>query len=336
MAFAVAFAAVLAEDAVRSPVAATTSSALPGPIVARVDRELVDIDTVLGFGEGSAAGTGMVVTPSGEVITNNHVIEGSTSITATDVGNGRTYRVRVVGYDVPGDIAVLALEGASGLPTVAFGSTTGARVDEKVDTIGNVGGAGGTPTAAGGSIAALNQSIAVGDQFNGVEHLSGLIEIHGSLEPGDSGGPLVDASGAAIGMDTATTVDFQLRSPAGVGFAIPSNAVTAVARQIEAGRASDAIHIGATAFVGVLLSERAIAPSGALVLGVYTGTPAAAAGLSRGDLITTLDGRAVASAAGLTAALEAMHPGQRVTLSWLELDGTRQTTAIRLVSGPVA
>src|SRR5207302_6609421 len=90
-------------------------------ITSNVDPGLVDINTVLGLQRGEAAGTGMVVTSGGEVITNNHVISGATKITATDVGNGKTYTARVVGYDYSRDIAVLQLEGASGLQTVSFG-----------------------------------------------------------------------------------------------------------------------------------------------------------------------------------------------------------------------
>src|SRR4029077_1837645 len=97
--------------------------------------------------------------------TNNHVISGATKITATDVGNGQTYTARVVGYAYGHDIAVLQLEGASGLQTVSFGDAGALKVGQSVATIGNAGGAGGTPSATGGQVVALGQSITAGDEL---------------------------------------------------------------------------------------------------------------------------------------------------------------------------
>jgi S1-C subfamily serine protease len=187
-------------------------------ITSRVDRGLVEINTVLGLQGGEAAGTGMVVTSSGEVITNKHVIAGATKITATDVGNGQTYAARVVGYDYSRDIAVLQLEGASGLQTESFGDPKTLKVGQSVATIGNAGGAGGTPTAAGGQVVALGQSITAGDELGGGhERLEGLIELAGNLQPGDSGGPLVNGAGEVLGMDTAASQTFGSKAPAARG-----------------------------------------------------------------------------------------------------------------------
>src|SRR5215469_8854056 len=115
-------------------------------VAQKVDPGLVDIVTSLGFQQAEGAGTGLVLTSSGEVLTNNHVIEGATSIRATDVGNGTTYRARVVGYDRGHDIAVLRLIGASGLQTVTLGNSSDAAVGQKVVALGNAGGRGGTPS----------------------------------------------------------------------------------------------------------------------------------------------------------------------------------------------
>jgi S1-C subfamily serine protease len=315
-------------------------------IAAAVSPGLVDINVTTAE-VGIGAGTGMVVTSNGEVITNNHVISGATRITATDVGNGKTYTARVVGYDKSQDIAVLMLEGASGLKTVPLGDSSAVRVGASVVTIGNAGGVGGTPSAAAGSVAALNQSITASDNSpSASERLQGLIEVNGQLEPGDSGGPLVDASGKVVGMDTAASSSLNFQSSSGNGFAIPINEVLSISRQIVAGTGSSTIHIGPNggAFIGVLVVPvvqqgqlgGATPRAGAYVADALSGTPAARAGLSQGDTITSLGGRTVSSAASLTALMGKHHPGDHVRLGWLDTNGNAHTATLRLAAAPPA
>src|SRR5215831_3679175 len=160
--------------------ASDSSNGVSGSVTAKVDPGLVDVNTELGLQGGKAAGTGMVVTAAGEVVTNNHVIAGATKITATDVGNGTTYDARVVGYDYGHDVAVLQLEGASGLQTVSFGDPSTLKVGQSIATIGNAGGVGGTPSATSGRVSALDQSITAGDEVDGgQERLSGLVGLEG-------------------------------------------------------------------------------------------------------------------------------------------------------------
>jgi S1-C subfamily serine protease len=209
----------------------------------------------------------MVLTSNGEVLTNNHVISGATSISVTDVGNGKTYTASVVGYDRSSDIAVIQLNNASGLQTVTLGNSSNASVGQAVVAIGNAGGTGGTPSAAGGSITALNQSITASDSGDGSsETLSGLIQTNANIQPGDSGGPLVDTSGHVLGIDTAASGGFSFQSPnqsSGTqGFAIPINTATSIAKQIEAGNGSSNVHIGATAFLGVEVQSSSASGSG--------------------------------------------------------------------------
>jgi S1-C subfamily serine protease len=313
--------------------------------VSRVDAGIVDINTTVGSA-GAAAGTGMVVTGSGEVITNNHVIDGATAITATDVGNGRTYRARVVGYDRSHDVAVIQLIGANDLRTVTLGNSDTVRVGQSIITIGNAGGSGGTPSAVGGTVTALGRSISASNETSGSsEQLNGLIQLDGSLEPGDSGGPLVNSAGEVIGMDTAASSGFTFDSGAGTGFAIPINQVKAIAAQIEQGTSTSTIHIGATALIGVNIransADRASSTDGnagklqgAAVEGVVAGGPAASAGIQAGDTITALDGHTVNSATDLTAAKDRLHPGDRVTITWVDPSGGSHTTTITLTSGP--
>ena len=321
-----------------SAAAASTSTA---SIAGRVDPGVVDINTVTA--NGAAAGTGMVVTSSGEVITNNHVIDGATRITATDIGNGKTYTARVVGYDRSHDVAVLALNGASGLATVPLGDSSTLQVGATVVTVGNAGGVGGTPSAAGGSVAALGQAITAGDSSGGgFERLTGLIRVSGQLQPGDSGGPLVDSAGNVIGMDTAASSGVDFQSASTDGFAIPINEVLAISKKIVAGQASSSIHIGASALLGVYVGPRSAfngggsgAP-GAPVRDVISGTPAEAAGLAPGDTITALNGHSVNSPTGLSTLMARHHPGDRVRLTWLDSSGGSHTATLRVAAGPPA
>ena len=240
------------------------SSGSSGPsdasaIAAKVDPGLVDINTTLGYSQEQAAGTGIVLSSNGVVLTNNHVIDGATTISVTDVGNQKTYTASVVGYDRTGDVAVLQLHNASGLTTANLGNSSNASVGQDVVGIGNAGGTGGTPSAAGGTVTALNQSITASDEGDGTsEQLSGLIETNANIQPGDSGGALVNTSGQVLGMDTAASAGFSFQSndqSSGTqGYAIPINTALNIARAIEAGSSSTTVHIGETAFLGVEIS----------------------------------------------------------------------------------
>ena len=246
---------------------ATAATALTTPqIAAKVDPGLVDVVTTLGYQSGKAAGTGMVLTSTGEVLTNNHVIDGATSIKATDVGNGRTYTAKVVGYDKTHDVAVLQLQNASGLQTVTL-SSAGAQSGQKVVALGNALGKGGTPSVVSGRITGLGQSITASDQGAGdSEQLTGMISHNAPIQPGDSGGALANTEGEVIGMNTAASDSSSSGSPsqssqaqtATQAFAIPITRASSIAGQIEAGTPLSTVHIGATAFLGVETS-----PSGA-------------------------------------------------------------------------
>jgi S1-C subfamily serine protease len=306
-------------------------------IAAKVDPAVVDVNTVLGYQNARAAGTGMVLTSSGLVLTNNHVIAGATSISVTDVGNGRTYDASVVGYDRSDDIALIQLKDASGLATVAIGDSSTVRVGDAVVAIGNAGGAGGTPAVAPGTVTALNRSITASDPSAGTsERLTGLIEVGADIVSGDSGGPLVNSSGQVIGIDTAASAGFQYQD-SGEGYAIPINAAMSIARQIEAGQGSSTVHIGATAFLGVQTRAggRGQSATGAAVAGVLSGSPAAAAGLGQGDVIQYVDGYPIDSATTLTTLLDRHHPGDRVKVAWMDPAGRTHSATVTLATGPV-
>jgi S1-C subfamily serine protease len=314
---------------------------------------LVDINSTFGYQSAQGAGTGIVLTSNGEILTNNHVINGATKISVTDLGNGRTYNATVTGYDAAHDIAVVQLQGASGLETAKLGDSSKAAVGESVVAIGNAGGTGGTPSNAGGSITALDQSITASDDLSGAsEQLSGLIQVNANIQPGDSGGSLVNTAGQVIGIDTAASQGFSLQTSGTEGYAIPINDALTIAQHIEAGEGSSTTHIGPTALLGVELSTSSqngggssfgggsaggsSNASGAVISSVVSGGPAAQAGLAAGDTITSLDGQSVDSPSSVAALMVGHHPGDQVQVGWVDSSGQSHTATVDLGSGPPA
>jgi S1-C subfamily serine protease len=321
-----------------SGAAGGATAAQVASVASKVDPALVDIDTVLGAENGEAAGTGIVIGSDGIILTNNHVVAGATSITVTDLGNQKSYRAAVVGYDRNDDIAVVQLSGASGLATATL-STAAVKAGDAVVAIGNAGGTGGTPSAVGGAISALNQSITASDESSGSsEQLTGLIEVNADIEAGDSGGPLLTTSGQVIGVDTAASAGFQYQSAGGDGFAIPIANATTIADQIRGGQSSSKVHIGDTAYLGIEVASGSLGGQGAagpVVRGVIADSPADGAGLARGDVIRSVAGTTVSTATALTDVLDRHHPGDKVKVAWTDASGQSQSSTLKLTTGPV-
>lgn len=329
---------------------ATSKTVLSASQIAdRVDPALVDIVSTLGYQQATSAGTGIVLTSNGEVLTNNHVIQGATSIKATDVGNGRTYTATVVGYDASSDVAVLQLQNASGLTTASLGDSSTVKTGDSVVALGNAGGTGGTPSVAAGTVTGLDQSITARDELSGAtEELTGLIETNADIQPGDSGGPLVNAYGQVIGMNTAASSGFQFQTQTGQteAYAIPIDTAGSIADQVEAGTTTSDIHIGATAFLGVQVASASQgfggfggqggSASGAIVAGTVSGSPAAKAGLTQGDEITAIGGQSVSTAKDVAHALVKYHPGDKISISWVDTNGQSHTATVTLATGPAA
>jgi len=302
-----------------------------------VDPGLVDVNTTLSYQQVEGAGTGMVLTSNGVVLTNNHVVEGETSISVTDIGNGKTYGATVVGYDRALDVAVLQLKNASGLATVTL-SSSAPSTGEQVVAIGNAGGKGGTPSYAAGTITATNQSITASDEATGAsEQLTGLVETDAGIVPGDSGGPLVNSSGQVLAMDTAAAQGFSLQTQGTQGYAIPVSNAASAAREILDGTSSSSVHVGATAFLGVSVEsaqDSGAGTSGALIATVVPSGPASNAGLIAGDTITSLDGSSVSSPEALTIAMITQKPGDTVQVGYIDSSGQQETASVQLGSGP--
>ena len=326
-------------------------------IASRVDPALVDVVSTDGLEQAQSYGTGIVLTSNGEILTNNHVISGATSIKVIDIGNGRSYTAKVVGYDASHDVAVIQAQGASGLTTASLGNSNTVNTGDRVVALGNAQGKGGTPSMATGNVTALNRSITASDELSGTdEQLTGLIETDANIQPGDSGGSLVNAYGQVIGIDTAATSSYQFQTQSGsstAAYAIPINTAISIADQIEAGTASDTVHIGATAYIGVGVANSnsgngfgnfpgfgnqgsGNGSSGAYLQEVAQGSPAASAGLTAGDTVTSVGGVSVSSSPDIQRVLVKYHPGDRIQIAWTDQQGQSHTATITLATGPAA
>jgi S1-C subfamily serine protease len=221
----------------------------------KVSPGLVDIDATLKYASETAEGTGMVVNPDGLVLTNNHVIDGATSVSVTLADSGRSYRARVVGYDSVDDVALLQLSGAANLATVSFGNSSQVKLGTAVLALGNAEGRGSV-TPAPGTIDGLNRSIQASDQGSGTtEDLNHMLQTNAQIEQGDSGGALANSAGQVIGMVTAANTGPGGQQAGTAGFAIPINSALSIASQIAQGRASSTVYIGLPGFLGVEVAQ---------------------------------------------------------------------------------
>jgi len=335
----------------KSTVPSSTARINVAGVAAKVDPATVDITSIVPSEGEEFAGTGMILTSSGEVLTNNHVIAEGTDITAQIDGTGRSYAVRVLGTDTTQDVALVQLVGATGLPTVTVGNSSDVQVGDQVVAIGNALDLKGPLTVTEGIVSALGRSIQASDSGSGVtENLNGLIQTDAPINPGNSGGPLVDAAGQVIGMDTAAANGSATQSATNIAFAIPINQAISIAQQIQQGKSSSSVLID-TGFLGVEVVTISQATSGALglvgnpkpavktgayVAAVLRGTPAIAAGLREGDVIVSVNGSSVASPTVLGSLLKGDHPGQTVNVSWVTPSDAHHTASVSLIGRPVA
>ncbi len=328
-------------------------------ILAKVEPAVVDITAegstsngFLGTSQFEDAGTGMIFGSSGLVLTNNHVIAGATSIQATLYNQSKSYPVKIVGTDPTHDVAVLQIEGLSGLPTVKFGNSGQLEVGDPVVAIGNALALQGDPTVTQGIVSALNRSITAQDQ-NLSEHLTQMIQTDAPINPGNSGGPLVNAAGQVVGMDTAIISSTSQTPAQNLGFAESIDSVLPVVKNIlkdpsyytRTSSSSSSTATTAKAFLGVgiqTMNAQAAAQlgyptdqQGALIDYIYPGSPASNAGLTSGDVIIGFDGKAVTDASELVTDVTSKSPGTSVTLKVLSQSGT-STMTITLGNAPAA
>jgi S1-C subfamily serine protease len=330
-------------------------------IASHVEPATVDI-TAKGA-NGQDEGTGMIISGSGVVLTNNHVIDGSTQVTVQVDGNGPAYHAAVLGTDAEDDVALLRIKGGAHFKTVVLGDSEGITVGDPVVAIGNALGLPGPETVTNGIISATGRSITVGDPSSGLtENLKDMFQSSAAINPGNSGGPLVDSSGDVIGMNTAEeTGSGSGQSASNVGFAIPINAAATIAHQIQSGKPSATVQIGPHPIIGVEVttvkcaeggdgctplnsspfglsfggsSYTAPVSEGAVVAGVQQGDPAQAAGLSAGDVITSVNGSPIDSPDDLTRYMNFQRVGEKATVRWVDPNGHHQSATVNLVQGP--
>ncbi len=264
-------------------------------LISRLDRSVVDITATDGYQQAVSAGTGIILSTNGYVLTNNHVIAGATAITAKIAGQGKTYSATVVGYDVSKDLAVLKLQGATSLLPAQLSPSSPLSVGEAVVAIGNALALPGSPTVTHGTITALNRMVTASDQLSGSsETLTHLIQIDAPLAPGNSGGPLLNGRGQVIGVNTAASL--AAGTPSNVGFAIPASEAIPIALAMIAGRRPSGVHLGPTAMLGVTVTTPSSVadfgvaynpptPTGAAVIAIVPGSPAARAHLLPGATV---------------------------------------------------
>jgi putative serine protease PepD len=310
--------------------AATAGALSINAIYERTHEGVVDItvdataqsQTPTGFGFGSqqtqAEGSGWIYDSKGDIVTNQHVVAGATSIRVT-FANGKSYGAQLVGSDVSTDLAVVRVAAPSSLLTpLQLGDSAAVQVGDPVVAIGSPFGLPQTVTS--GIVSALHRTIDSPNNFT----IANAIQTDAPINHGNSGGPLLNAAAQVIGVNSQ--IQSQSGGNEGVGFAIPSNTVRTVAAQIVAGKAP------AHAYLGVEVRSSA-SPLGAAVARILPGTPAAKAGLKAGDVITALDGRAVTGDADVSTIIGAKKPGQVLTVTY-QRGSTIATIKVELTARP--
>lgn len=323
-----------------SPISAVSPATNSSPgsassVAAKVDPALVDVNTTVG--NSQAAGTGMIISSTGEILTNNHVIAQSTSITVTVLSRNQRYSAHLVGADVSEDVAVIQIDqSVSGLPTVTFANSSALKVGDAVVALGNALGQGGAPHEESGHVTALDQTITASEGGGQSETLDGLIESDAVIYEGDSGGALVNSSGQVVGMITAGQAQGFRSSASTVGYAISSDTALGIVNRIRAREQASDLTYEQTGYLGVQVQNLDATSaaqlglnvtSGALVVAVVPNSPASSLGMSRYSVITRLGGRTIDSADTLGPAIRSHSAGDQVSVTWLDSSGTHTGTA---------
>ncbi|MUL84261.1 MULTISPECIES: S1C family serine protease [unclassified Mycolicibacterium] len=327
---AVALTAAAAVVAPLSPAGAAPGD--PETVAAQVEPSVARIDTVVDYQHAYGIGTGIVLSPGGEVLTNYHVVQGANSISA--VVGGQRFPADLVGYDRQNDIAVLQLHGAAGLPPAPIGDSATLAPGQPVVALGNAGGSGAPLTHEVGTVSAFGRTVNAEDELTGSsDEINGLFEFAAPVRAGDSGGPVVNDAGQVVGLTTAASVNFRM-GPGGKGFAIPINDAMAIAGQIRARNSSGSVHIGPPTMLGVGVRTAQRQNGGVIIQDVVSGGPADAAGLIPGDLLTAIDNTPLDSARTLTLTLDQHYPGDVIGLTWVDGAGQLHTGKATLAAGP--
>jgi putative serine protease PepD len=263
-------------------------------------------------------GSGFVYDSSGHILTNAHVVEGSTSV-SVKFWNGKTLNAQVVGIDASTDLAVLKVNApVSEVFPLSLGDSSKLVVGDTVVAIGSPFGLEGTVTS--GIVSALHREMTSPNNFA----IDNSIQTDAAINHGNSGGPLLDAQGKVVGI--TSQIESSSKGNEGVGFAVPSNTVSSIASQlISSGKAEHA-------FLGVVLRDSS-SQTGAAISQVRAGTPAAGASLRAGDIVTAAGGKPIRSASELRAVINAHRPGDSISLTYTR-GGTSHTVTVKLAARP--
>jgi serine protease Do len=304
-----------------------------GEILDRIEPAVVSISTQ-GFGQDDffsvtpreGAGTGVILTPDGEVLTNAHVIADAAAIEVKLPTGDRTYRATLLGSDPAADVALIKLQGVSNLPTATLGRSADVRVGDQVVAIGNALALPGGPTVTTGIVSALDRTIG-----SGRSRLEHLIQTDAAINPGNSGGPLVNVNAEVIGINTAVIQSSGQGEAQNIGFAIASDTIRPMLDELRqlGGRARVPAYLGvSTITLNDSTRDRVggVPGSGAYVTSVSPGTPAEAAGLRAGDVITNVGGQRVSSSDELGTAIREKKPGDSVEVRWQRAGAERSAT----------
>ena len=345
-----------ASPTVNNPGVTATPTDIQG-ILSKVEPAVVDIQTSGTVTQGGlfggtqqfqGAGTGMIMTSNGEVLTNNHVIANASTIKVQLFNQTKLYNASIVGTDPAHDVAVIKIQGVSNLPTVTFGKSSSLQVGDSVVAVGNALALQGLPTVTQGIVSGLHRSITTSSNgiASGSTTLADMIQTDAPINPGNSGGPLVNSAGQVIGMNTAIIASTGSEPAQNIGFAEAIDSVLPAVKQIEAHPNSGTTPAtGGKAFLGVSIEN--LTPqiaaqlglpsslNGALIVDVVPGSPAGGTGLTAGSVITKVDNTTISSASQLVTAIQQKKPGDRVTIYWTNSNGSG-SAIVTLGSAPTA
>ncbi|MDQ7993328.1 MAG: S1C family serine protease [Propionicimonas sp.] len=276
---------------------------------------------------GTAAGTGMVLSADGKVLTNYHVVAGSEALQVTVADNGDTYEATVLGFDQSKDVALLQLKDASGLATVTIDDDQ-VKVGDEVTAVGNAGGESKLVEAPG-KVTDLDESLTVNSDspWGSQEDLKGVIETTAGAVPGHSGGPMFDSESEVMGMTTAGSTE------ANRSYAVPIADALEVVRTVEAGHDAGTVRVGPAGYLGIVVGETG--RNGATITDVVADGPADKVGITVGSTLTEVGGTRIGRNTNLATVIRALEPGEEVTVTWLTPRGEQKQARATLGASPV-
>lgn len=295
-----------------------------GPSVVTISADIAATSSNSSGGEGVSIGTGVIISADGEIVTNAHVVEGTTDIRVRLAGQTEPMPAELVASDIGNDLALLRIE-ADDLQAATFADSAAPELGDEVVAIGFALALDGAPSVTQGIVSAVDRTIQTG-----AGALDGLIQTDAAISSGNSGGPLVDADGNIIGINTAVLRNTMTTAASNIGFAISAAEAVPV---LEALRQQGAGEPRREGYLGIALRDRFDGGQGAIVTDVEDGTPAAGAGIRNGDVVIAVDGSTTNDAAGVIAAVRDREPGDEIDIVALR-DGAEQNFTVTLAERP--